>query len=663
MKVTRALGLLLLCTALAACGGGGGSAGKTDSNSDGGGSSDSGGSSGGSSGDSVVTAPTLALSLVNSSDLPVSGNAVSIGSTVFMRAVVKDAAGNGVPNKLVSFKAAGNLVTFTPATAQVLTDSIGVAKVQVGPTSVTTAGADTVSATASVNGSAVSNSIDVQTSVANVSLSGLAAAQSSITAFGNTSASVNVLVNGVLATSTQVPVTFTASCGTFSPALANSDSSGKATSTFQANSATCSGGAVTLTATATGATAVQTTVQVQAAQATNLLFDSATPSTIYTSGATGVQQSTVLFRVVDASSNPVIAGTQVRVSLASAAINAGVVFADTLDTTPKVLSTDGNGQVSVIVKSGAFPTPVSLNAQLVATPAVVAASAGLTVNSGRPTQKFFSLSASSANIEGLQYDNVLTSLNVLAADRLGQPVAPNTPVSFITEGGQVSASCSLTVNANGKTACSVNLASQNFRPTNGRVTVLAYMDGDEDFVDDNGNNRFDTDESFTDMGQPFLDADEDSSYTVGEQKVGNAATPGSGIGTNACSAGVIANVSSTCDLTWGPTRVRAQQIIVFSGSFADESAAFVTPPTPTLVTVRLQDSNANPMPQGTTVSATISGGISCTITDTVPTVVPSTTAPTDHVFVLSTGCSGAVISVKATTPLGNVTLLGQRTIP
>jgi hypothetical protein len=609
------------------------------------------------------------LSLVDSSGAVVNGNAVTSGSTIFAKAAVKDAAGAAVVSKLVSFTSTGGVIAFQPASGQVLTDSTGVATVQVAPASINSAGADTLTASTTVNSTPLTASLDVQTSASNVSLANLTPAQASLTAYQNTTVSVDVAVNGAPATTTPVTVAFTASCGTFSPATSVSNSAGKASSTFQA--AGCSGGNATLTASAPGAAPATATVTVQAAQATNLLFLSANPTTIYTSAASsGVKQSTVKFKVVDAAGNPV-ASSQVQVSLSPSAIAAGVVFADTNSTAAQTISTDVTGTVSVIVKSGAFPTPLSLTAVLVSNPAITAASSGLSVDSGRAVQNFFSLAATTFAIEGYDNDGEITTLTVRAADRLGQPVPAGTPVSFITEGGQVTASCSLSIDVNNKSGCSVSLQSQAFRPSNGRVTVLAYMDGDEIFVDSNGNNRYDAGETFYDMGQPFLDTDEDGAYSATEQKVGDPSVAGSGIGTAACAPHpyLVANVPNTCDGAWGPTRVRGQLVISFSTSFADTLNPF-TNLTSTGVTVHLKDQHGNAMPAGTVVTATLSGGTNCSLADVIPSAVPtSTTLPTDHLVVVKKGstpgdtCSGASVSVKATTPKNNTTLLGTVIIP
>lgn len=650
IRIFRLVAGILCAVVLAACGGGGGSAGTVI------------GGSGGSA------KPTLELALVDSAGNVVTGNSVPSGALVYARAIVKDKSGAAVPNKLVAFLSGSGLVTFQPSSGQVLTDNSGVARVQLTPDSITSAGAETLTANATVDTTNLSAAIDIQTTPASVTLANFAASLQTLSAFQSTSVSTDVLVNGVAALTNPVSVTFTSNCGVFSPATVTSNSNGKAIATFQASG--CPGGPATLTASAIGASAVQTTIQIQAPQATTLLFVSATPSTIYSSvAAFGVKQSTVVFKVVDASGNAISAATNVQLSLSDSAIAAGVVFADTNSTTPKIVATDANGEVSAIVRSGAVPTPVSVNAQVVSNPAVSASSAGLTVNSGRPAQNFYSLSASVFNIEGWAYDGETTSINVRVADRLAQPIPAGTPITFIAEGGQIGASCLVSIDSAGQSGCSVTMSSQAFRPSNGRVTLLSYTDGEEAFLDTNGNNTFDSGETFYDMGQLFLDANENGTADATEQKIGSPGA-GSGIGSASCPNHIhqLASASGTCDGAWGTTRVRGQAVIVFSTSFAQTTGA-ISQQTNTGATLVLADLNGNAMPFGTVVSAAVTKGVNCSLQEVIPATVANSTNPTIHRVIVKSGseagdtCTGAEVLIKATTPKGNVTPFPIQILP
>jgi len=663
-NILRLLGSVLLAMLMAACGGGGGSPGTT-----------TGGAAppppAVTTPDGTTTVPTLTMILVDSAGAAITNNSVTSGAVAYAQATVKDGAAAAVANKLVVFTSGSGLIQFQPASGQVLTDSRGIAKVQIAPASLTSVGAEALTVAATVGGVNLSSSVDVQTTPANVRLLNFAAAQTTLSAFQATGVSVDVQINGVAAGATSVPVSFSSSCGTFSPAEVRSNSNGKAIGTFQATG--CAGGTATLFASATGASGIQTTINVQPPAATNLLFVSAAPSTIYTSLASfGIKQSIVKFKLVDASGGPVGTSSDVQVSLSTSAIASGVTFADTNSTAPKIVATDANGEVSAIVKSGPVPTPLTLLAQLVSNPLITASSAGLSVNSGQPVQNFFSLSASRYNIEGWTYDNESTNINLLVADRLGQPVPAGTPISFITEGGQVTASCAVVIDGNNKSGCTVSLVSQAFRPSNGRVTVLAYTEGEEAFVDSNGNNRYDAGEAFFDMGQPFLDSNENTLFDAApssEQKIGDPSIPGAGIGSAACTPHLyqLANVADTCNGTWGATRVRAQAVVVFSTSFAQvpvQSSGLSS----TGVTVVVSDLNGNAMPSGTAISAVVTGGNNCSLAEVIPAAVPNGTNPTAHrVIIQKSGedgtCSGAEVAVKATTSKGNTTLLGTFLIP
>ena len=117
-------------------------------------------------------------------------------------------------------------------------------------------------------------------------------------------------------------------------------------------------------------------------------------------------------------------------------------------------------------------------------------------------------------------DGETTTITVRLADHFGNPVPDRTAVNLITEGGSIGSlglgSC-LTVEG----ACTATLTSQQLRPTNGRLNILAYAVGEESFTDLDGDgyaskvNRADgTSELFdangfaTDIPEAFLDSNE-----------------------------------------------------------------------------------------------------------------------------------------------------------
>jgi hypothetical protein len=262
------------------------------------------------------------------------------------------------------------------------------------------------------------------------------------------------------------------------------------------------------------------------------------------------------------------------------------------------------------------PTPVWVVATVTSNPAIYSQSNTLTITTGLPTQDFFSLSVQTYNIEGLDYDGITSTLTIIASDRLGNPVPDGTVINFITEGGDISngtssASC---ITTNGK--CSVTFTSAELRPANGRVTILAYAVGEKSFVDANGNNRYDVGETFYDLGDLYLDANENGVWDPGEQSISYVS------GTQACRTQPSGNPlpfnywnvpsitditpgTGTCTGVWGINYVRRSAVIVLSGS-----VAYITTPhtvgmgssCSAIISKMLFDVNNNPMPAGTTLA-------------------------------------------------------------
>lgn len=602
MKLVKAIWILVCAFLLAACGGGSGAGDSPFGGGSGGGTG--GGTGGGGGGGGTGGAPSITLTLQD-----ISGNTLTPPSLTGSQnavAVVRlfDTAGAAVPNTLVTVSGTG--LVLTPATGQTITDSTGTAKVQVRSSDPFASGATTVKASGSVAGTAVQTSLDVALGAASSQLGALTVSATSVPAYQTIQVSVPATVGGQPAI--QVPVNFTASCGTFDPSTANTDSTGVARSAYRnqtAGSVACSG-PQTLTATA-GTSTVNTSVTAVAPTAANLVFVSATPARIYLAGSPGVSQSLLRFKLVDSNNSPV-QGENVELTLTLRPT--GVYLGSTAGTTRLVQPTTSDGTVDVAVNAGTEPGPVQVQAALVSNPAIKNVSNNLAVASGLPVQRAFSLSVSTFNIEALREDGVTTNITLRIADRLGNPVPDGTTVNFVAEGGQVVASCNTAGAAtNNTSACSVVLSSQAPRPSNGRVTVLAWSQGEENFTDSGTptNNVWDAGEAFEDLGQPFLDKNEDGVYDVGGD-----VTVGTSPGTQACAAGS-QSVPGTCDGTWGRALVRASVVITFSGDvpfLVNTVGPAASGGGRCAYGFTLQDENGNPMPAATTlaVSGTTGGG-------------------------------------------------------
>ena len=600
-----------------------------------------------------VTGPSIVLALVDAGGGATSS--VSAAGAVFAKATLKDATGNLVPNTKVVFAANELLITLKPA-AEILTDAQGVATVQMSAASLSAAGAGTITASATVAQVVVNAAKDFQLAPANLTLSSFDVGSGALAAYGNRPISVVANINGAPAVNTPVQVTFTASCGTVNPISVTTDATGKAATTYSADSANCAGTNVTITASSVGVvSSLSKTITVSAIKATNLQFINATPEVIYLLGSGAATQSLLVFKVVDSSGNPV-QNQPIELSLQNPSVGTGLSLDNPGNTAPVTKTSDASGRVSVAVFSGDVPTSVRVTAKLPdSSPVVQTNSVVLTVASGKAVQKAASIAIEKWSIEGLNVDGTETSVSFSLADRQGNPVPDGTEVNFVAESGvMIPARC---VVSNGSSRCSSTFRSSGTRPLNGRVSILASVAGEEDFIDTNSNNKYDPGEPFTDMGDAYRDDNESGDYTSGEFTIprGKSAS---------CTNRSITYLdftdygrAGTCDGAWGANEVRKQQVLVVASSAARIVAKDVTQ---ARIVLTVSDANPNAvglnsMPTGTTFAAEKIAGDECTVKSVFPSKLANVYGPTDVEINLDKCGTNNVIGFSVTSPLGIVT--------
>src|SRR5690606_10047609 len=113
---------------------------------------------------------------------------------------------------------------------------------------------------------------------------------------------------------------------------------------------------------------------------------------------------------------------------------------------------------------------------------IFAVSRGLSVGTGRVTQKGLSLSVSKNALDSTK-DGDTAQIVARMVDRVGNPVPDGTAITFVTEGGSIDTRC---LTKDGQ--CTVNLRTQDPRPKDKRVSVLAYVEGEKSFIDVDGTN-------------------------------------------------------------------------------------------------------------------------------------------------------------------------------
>ena len=588
----RAAGLLMAMV-LTACGGGGGNPGTTGNT----------GSTSGSGGTGTTTPVTATASVGVRFHGGAAAGTLTAAAPETVTATVLDKDGKPVANAIVTFATDNTLAVFNPTSATALTDASGVASVTMRPAGLASAGAGTVTATATVGDATVIGKGNYSVGATTLTFGTLSAAPATLQAYGSSVLSVDVMSGASKYTDQPVTLTFSSACaskGTATLATTVSTNNGTAQTVYRDKG--CAGND-TITVSAVGITTpASTTLTIAPPTAASVQFVGASPTNqsivIQGQGGNGrTETATLTFKVVDSSGNP-IAGKQVNFTTSSTSVHVN----KTTDTT------DATGQVITTVNSGTVATSFRVQATLPGTgtnggPDISTLSDSVVVTTGLPTA--MSLSTGSFNIEGWTMDSPLatpaTSLQVLLADAFGNPVPDGTPVVFQTNMGAVGSSdkggCN-TVNG----GCTVAFRAQNPRtPTAGTPATAC-----------------------------------------------NASSPDS------TRVGLASICASTTD---GVSTLFQRTAIFFSGSavkyvYMNGSATpldigqvtdlgSISGSATEVFTLQLNDLNLNPMPAGSRVEITsmLNGNAAAAVPATVPNVAPHVSGGADHLD--GQGISGA----------------------
>ncbi len=444
----------------------------------------------------AVRSPILGLSM--------SSTSISSAAPATVSAALTDASGAPVPGQVITFSVARGLAVTNIGTA--LTNAAGVAVVVLSPSSSSVAGADEVLAKVKIAGIELDASRGFQIQATNVSIDSFTAATTNLSAYGQTSLTLNLSGASFLS---PVNISLSSSCA----------SQGKAT--VSPLNVTATSSPVTIQYRDSGCGAVQTADQLQAVivgtatakplslnltrpDVSSVAFVQAVPEAIFLKGSGFVETSVIRFEVRDGAGNPLpnqVVDLQLLTGAGGVTVqnNNGVsVGPDTVITR----STDAQGRVEIRVNAGTQPTPVRVQASL--SPTIKTVSSNLSVGIGLPSQLNFSISQQTRNIEGMNIDGTPNTYSIIASDRSGNPVPAGTSINFVTEGGQIE-SIRQTSMIGGVARATAGFVSADPRPEDGRVTVTSYALGEESFVDQNGNNVYDIGEPFQDLGNIFKD--------------------------------------------------------------------------------------------------------------------------------------------------------------
>ena len=636
--------------------------------------------------------------------MSLSSQTVTATSPATVTVTVRDAAGVVVPNAVVSFSTVAGLGTFSANSA--LTNTLGQASVALYPASSTTSGADTVSASTTVDGTAVTASSGFQITATEVTIASFTSDLGSGTLSAYGQANLTVTLGGTTP-GTPVALSIVSLCANKSKATitptTQTTTNGTASFTYKDAQCGATDSEDTVQVTITGTTTTASlAIPLASPSASSLGFVSASPETIYLKNSGFTETSTVTFMVKDEAGNAL---PNQNVVLEPTTLAGGLTM-DGGSTAVTKLS-DSNGQVTVRINSGSVPTPVRIKATLQGTN-ISTVSSSLSVAVGLPSQLNFSLSQGTINIEGMEYDGTPNTYTIYASDRLGNPVPAGTAINFVTEGGQIESTKQISI-VDGIGSATVNFRTSAPKPADGRVTVLAYALGEESFLDTNGDNVFTTgSETFQDLGDVFLSRSFSEIYDPvldqfislgisGTQTCATADAAKDPSGLLRLDATIPSVGAKTCDGAWGRAYVRRAIETVFStstsrlmwyrsgaGEIANVGTAKIDEdcqtfsvvgdsgasttyflvgdgklynlPTQGTLKFLVSDTNTNrlnPMPAGTTLSVSATSGSSVSV---IGTPVPSTRSAGDAsiLFKFTDAASGA-ISVTTTSPKGVVT--------
>jgi hypothetical protein len=375
-------------------------------------------------------------------------------------------------------------------------------------------------------------------------------------------------------------------------------------------------------------------------------FVSADPNYIAlkgTGGADRKETSIVSFRVVDNDGLPA-PGQTVTFSLSTE--KGGLTLSASSATS------DSSGLVQVVVSAGTIPTPVSVMAEVEAFD-VSTISSELIVSTGLPDQDSFSLSVSSHNPEAWGYDGVEVTATIHASDHFNNPIPDGTTVYFRTEqGGGIDPSCSTTDGA-----CNVTWVSGGTRTSDGLVTIMAYVLGEESFTDVNANGLFDSGDSLNDdLPEAWLDIDYDGSFDSGLEEFVDFDVDGSYDTANSKYNGTLCSDLTLCTDQLVDVRDYGQIVMSTSGANITITPTSINVPSQSLqaVYITVEDLNGNSMPGGTTIAASVTNG---STQGTSSWTIPDTILPATYQTYIkgdSTASSG-ILTVTVTSPKGLIT--------
>lgn len=254
----------------------------------------------------------------------------------------------------------------------------------------------------------------------------------------------------------------------------------------------------------------------------------------------GQNESTSLcFAVKDTVEEPFPEGIVVQFNVQTTSAGGDVLATNEL--------TDSNGHVCTTVTSGSTFGVISVEPCVEVGRATVCGDpVDIPVTGATATRAGMSLACDHVNLGALRYlqgttitqpptGELCTTCRMTLRDRFGNPVGFPQTVTFAAEVGSFQPRAQATNNGSGdvtiKYCAESNLPTDvdvsddipgepywededgvQFNPRDGLVTIIAYVNGEEEFDDANENGLWDEGEVYWDQGEPFIDVDDDNVF-------------------------------------------------------------------------------------------------------------------------------------------------------
>ena len=454
--------------------------------------------------------PVGELNISESKLVDIDGNTINSVSLegAYYEIKVTNSSGQPAANAKVTFAIDAEGIALSQTTSgATLTDSKGMARIFLKPTAPQVSGAYTITANASNDSNTAIANVNFLVQATTVSLSALNVTNSQLVAGGQTALSMIASdtagnpISGIL-------VNLNANCGQL-PIQVTSNENGVVEFVYKAintDNTLCSGN-VRISANS-GSSTQTANLTIQAPEATSIVYTSNDLTLgIQNSGssATGEAEFTIY------SNKTPLANAEVILSLEKSPL--GLSFVQLGNRADQTLRTDANGRVSVNIYPGSTPGPVEIKATLASDSRINALSKGISIASSRVTQDGLSLSFGT-NALDWSLDGDETPVTARLVDRNGNKVPDGTVVNFTAEGGKVFPSSCTTSEG----TCEVTFSTQNPRPGDGRVSLLAVVEGEKAYIDQNENNAWDKgiDILVHNIGDTFRDDNENGTFEIGE---------------------------------------------------------------------------------------------------------------------------------------------------